>query len=296
MSIKERLICKLASFTRKRRLERWDRFLRIIYNPDKRQKDSIKRILFIDDLLFRIDTASYLEWTLFFYGGYEFFVSKLFERFVQPGCVVADIGANIGIHTLKLGTLVGPCGAVYAFEPHPEICCKLRENIKLNQISCINVVQIGLAEKSGEFILQGFDKTTSNHGTSFLVTDDVIDKNNAVDRYKVRVLRFDDWAESKKLERLDFIKIDVEGIDVEVLNGAMQTISKFKPVIIFEYCQKTDTIKNQLQTFKEVKIRLDFLGYKFYFVKHNYLEDFTEKQLQGNVRILLVPDIFMLSN
>lgn len=290
MEIRDRLICKLAAFTRKRHLERWDKFLRIIYNPDKRQKDSIKRIIFVDDLLFKIDTASYLEWSLFFYGGYEFFISKLFERFVQSGAVVADIGANVGIHALKLGSIVGPRGAVYAFEPHPEVFSKLMENIKLNKLSCIKPVQAGLAEKSGEFILQGFDKNSSNQGTSFLITGSVDDKNHNENKYRVKVLRFDDWAESEKLERLDFIKIDVEGVDVEVLAGAIATISKFKPTIIFEYCQKTDVIKNQIQKFRDIKIQLDGFGYKFYLIKHDYLVDFSEAQLRGNVRILLVSE------
>lgn len=264
-------------------------FLRIIYNPDTRQNDSIKRIIFIDGLLFKIDTASYLEWSLFFYGGYEVFISKLFKRFVQPGAVVTDIGANIGIHTLRLGDLVGPGGMVYAFEPHPDVCKRLRENINLNQLSSVRVMQVGLSERSGEFILQGFDKNSSNQGTSFLVMDDEIEKNITANRYAVKVLRFDDWVKSEKLERLDFIKIDVEGFDLEVLSGAIETISKFKPVIIFEYCQKNDAVKNQVNVFKNVKTCLDLLGYKFYIVKHDYLVDFNENHLQGNVRVLVVP-------
>lgn len=120
MSFKNRLINKIANFTRKYQLERLDRFLRFVYNPDTRKKDFIERVIFIDkDLLFKINTSSYLEWSLFFYGGYELPISRLFEKFIVAGATVIDVGANIGIHSLKLGKLVGASGKVYAFEPHP---------------------------------------------------------------------------------------------------------------------------------------------------------------------------------
>lgn len=289
MNLKNRLIIKIAQFTRKRHLERLDRFLRFIYNPDTRKKDFIERVIFInDDLLFKINTSSFLEWSLFFYGGYEFFISKLFEQFVYAGATVVDVGANIGIHSLKLGKLTGPSGTVYAFEPHPIIFQKLHQNITLNQMFCIKPVQLGLASKSGEFILHGFDENSSNQGTSFLTESSGVHENKSGQTYQVNVVTLDDFVESKQLDRVDLIKIDAEGFDLDVLMGSRKVITQFKPVIIFEYCLSVDE-KDKIKLFDQVQQLLLSLQYKLYVIKYNYLVEFNKNELQGNVRILCVP-------
>jgi FkbM family methyltransferase len=289
VNLKNRLIIKIAQFTRKRNLERLDRFLRFIYNPDTRKKDFIERVIFInDDLLFKINTASFLEWSLFFYGGYEFFISKLFERFVYAGATVVDVGANIGIHSLKLGKLVGSSGSVYAFEPHPMIFQKLDENITLNRMFCIKPIPLGLASKSGEFFLHGFDENSSNQGTSFLTESDEGNQENLSNTYTVNVETLDNFIEYNKLDRLDLIKIDAEGFDLDVLMGSLKSIAQFKPVIIFEYCLKSDA-KDKIELFDQVQQSLLSLRYNFYVIKYNYLVQFNKSELQGNVRILCLP-------
>ena len=282
MLIKEKILCKLARFTRQHHAMHLDGLLRKVHNPDKRQQTWIERIIMVDHgLLFKISTASYLEWQLFFYGGYEHFIARLFEFFVQPGAVVLDIGANVGIHALRLGQLVGRTGKVYAFEPHPEIFTRLLANRALNGLTMVEPLQLAVSDHNGSCNLQGFKQTACNQGTSFLLRDGETAVVEAP-LYQVTMVRLDDWVADYRLTRLDFIKVDVEGLDIEVLAGAQQLITQFKPTIIFEYDRSNVMRLRWLTTF------LTGLGYQLYIIKHDYLVDYNESLLRGTSRVLAV--------
>ncbi len=282
MQLKEKLLCKLARLTRHFHATRLDGILRKVHNPDKRQHAWIERVIMVDHgLLFKISTASYLEWQLFFYGGYERFVARLFEFFVQPGSVVLDVGANVGIHALRLGQLVGTQGKVYAFEPHPIIFKRLLENRALNGLAMVEPLQLAVSDRNGSCNLQGFTPAMSNQGTSFLLRDDEA-AATAAPVYQVSMVCLDDWATSHHLTRLDLIKIDVEGFDIAVLAGGQQLITQFKPTIIFEYD------RSNLDQLRWLISFLTGLGYQLYIIKHDYLVDYNETLLHGTVRVLAV--------
>ena len=278
MNLKEKLICKLAAITRKHHLVRFDRLLRCIYSPDRRKHDRIERVILTPhNLLVRINTASYIEWQLFFYGDYEAFVTRLFDLLIKPGSIALDVGANVGIHALRLGKLVGQAGKVYAFEPHPFIFKRMTENIALNQLTGVIPVQLAVSSVSGSCRLQGFDEGDCNQGTSFLVTDE---QEAGMQTFQVAMISLDDWAAEQHLNRVDLIKIDVEGFDIDVLQGAKRLIVANKPAIIFEYG------KPDLDRLRAMRQFLEGEGYALYVIQYGYLEAFNEALLRGNVRIL----------
>ena len=290
MSLKDSFIYRLASFSRRRRFFRLDYFLRKIYNPDKRKNDFIQQVILIDEnLLFNVDTSSYLEWYIFFYGIYEPFIVVLFKHFLQQGNVVIDIGANVGMHSLIMGKTVGERGRVYSFEPHPLIFERLKKNLSLNRMSWVKPLENGLSDKSGQLYLHGFDDNSANKGTSSLSTarkDCEVNKNSV---FKVDVVTLDEWVEKEKLERLDLIKIDTEGHDFNVLSGGFKTIESFRPVIIFEYCSDFFAPKEGNDKLNEIKVRLENMEYKLYQIKHDFLIDFDVSNLIGTLNFVAVP-------
>ena len=282
MTIAHELIGRFANLTRHYHLQRFDPLIRIIHNPDKQKKRSIKKIILINnETLFSIDTSSYLEWTLFFYGEYEPFTQKLITSMVKPGSVALDIGANIGIHTITLAKATGPTGKVYSFEPHPTIFNKLITNISLNNLQWVHPIKTALTDTSGTAILCGFDHQTSNEGTSALgnkASEQPLQKN----QFHVTTITLDDFVALHNITKLDIIKIDVEGHEINVFNGAIKTLTTLKPIIIFE-----DSAKNVIVENSPIRKLFNDLSYTLYAIHYNHLSELTHNHKGYN--FLAVP-------
>ncbi|MGC9598980.1 MAG: FkbM family methyltransferase [Minisyncoccia bacterium] len=153
------------------------------------------------------------------------------EQFLKEDSVVIDAGANTGVFTVLAATLA-PRGRVYAFEPIQRTFAALMRNTerlrKENRVECH---QEFLAEKDGEKVmraaLSGFTGSLAED-SPFVPHQDTFDFD-IVER--VRTIRIDDFVKEKHIKRLDFIKIDTEGYERFVLQGAHETIRRFKPVI-----------------------------------------------------------------
>jgi hypothetical protein len=85
--------------------------------------------------VFEADLASAIEWQLWAFGGFEKHFAELFARLVKPGDRCIDVGANIGLHTVRLARLVGAEGEVVAIEPDQELARRAEHNLELNQAS-----------------------------------------------------------------------------------------------------------------------------------------------------------------
>jgi FkbM family methyltransferase len=154
-----------------------------------------------------------------------------FRRFVPPGGVVIDVGANIGQYTLMAAQLAGPSGHVFAFEPDPLNAAALQRSIERNGFADrVELLRIAVAGRSGEAVLElQSDRTRSR-----------LCPNKSVGSLRpaatlVRTLALDDFADDRELDRLDFLKIDVEGADIDVLRGAERVIWRLQPTLMVEY-------------------------------------------------------------
>jgi FkbM family methyltransferase len=148
----------------------------------------------------------------------------LLERLVKPGDVVYDVGANIGTHTLLLASLCAPTGKVYAFEPWPPNLESLQTNLKLNNVRNVQVISCALSDHSGE----GWFQPGEDHSTGKLVRDSV--RQGA--SLRIPVVSLDDFAKSAEPPRV--LKIDVEGAEGEVLQGAGRLLLECRPFLICE--------------------------------------------------------------
>ena len=186
-----------------------------------------------DGLQFDADSRQVIDWSMLFLGEYEPHMRRLFQALVEPQGVVLDVGANVGAHTLTLANLVGPNGKVLAFEPNPAINRKLARNVGLNRFSNVAIHQLALGEAEGVLQLRVPAAGTaefSNPGMASLVALD-----SPHDLVDVGVRRCDDIVRDERLGRVDVVKIDVQGFEMQVLRGMAKTIGDFHPVILFEF-------------------------------------------------------------
>jgi len=140
--------------------------------------------------------------------------------FLEPNDTVIDAGANIGMFTFYAARKTGENGQVFAFEPVPEVNKILSDSLKYNiyQGKNIEVVSYALGSSNEDLTLSYQDDDLGGSALS--------KKSNFV---KVPQITLDDFVKNRKIDKVDFIKMDIEGMEREVLKGASETIAKFKP-------------------------------------------------------------------
>lgn len=151
-------------------------------------------------------------------GSYEFDKQRQIAAAVQPGMVCFDIGANVGFYTLLFSKLAGPRGAVVAFEPVARNCTFLHRHIQLNACTNVLVRELAVTDFDGA---AGFELTQCPSQGHLA----------AQGRLAVTCARVDSLVLSKEMPIPDIIKIDVEGAEKSVLDGARQVIARHKPAI-----------------------------------------------------------------
>ena len=203
-----------------------------------------------------VNTNNFIDAAIYFTGDYEPYLKKHYKQLINPGDYVLDIGANIGFHTMYFAELCGPEGLVFAFEPIQLNYAALLDNLSLNSFSQIRTVNAALGNENREIDIH-IDPAATNPGAYNLLTEG---KKNT----SITCLKGDYYLENVAVKKIDFIKIDVEGYEYEVLKGLKQTISRFRPSIIFEYDRNY-----QLKMNADARLIFDFLkelNYNFFFV------------------------------
>lgn len=158
-------------------------------------------------------------------GQYQRELAALLLRRLSSDAVVVDGGAHIGVLTVLLADLC-PDGQVYAFEPAPQSEAYLRANLAVNGAKNVTVEAAALFDVDGELALS-FDE-------AYPGGSHVGGGSGRVPSGRVPSVRLDTWAAERGLDRLDLIKLDVEGAELAVLDGAADTIRRLRPVTIVE--------------------------------------------------------------
>ncbi len=173
------------------------------------------------------------------------------RRYHGDGLVALDCGANIGVHTIEWAIAMTGWGSVIAIEAQERVYYALAGNIALN--NCFNAIAMhaAVSSESGVMKIPAPDYfTPSSFGSLELkpsATTEFI--GQAIDysdekTVPVQKLALDDM----KLERVDFIKLDIEGMEMEALLGAQQTIARCRPILLIEHIKAGgDVLRNKLQ-------------------------------------------------
>jgi FkbM family methyltransferase len=157
--------------------------------------------------------------------GESFIHSEYFGRGIVPkkNDIVFDLGANIGTITLLLSEYVGAAGKVYAFEP--VTIRALEKNIEVNDLRNCEAVNCGVSNASGETEIQ-----VSSYCIDSTISKDRLPNYFKLGTKKIRLIALDEFCESKSIDRVDFIKMDIEGAEELAILGATKTIEEHHPV------------------------------------------------------------------
>lgn len=163
----------------------------------------------------------YIGRSLLHYGEFSGLELDLFRKLVPPAGICIDAGANIGVHSVGLSRIVSDAGAVLAFEPQEHAFQALCANVFLNSLINVKPYRIALGAKPGSIQVPYMDpRRVNNFGNCKLGGQGIMTPMATID--------------SLDLPRCDFIKIDVEGMEIDVIKGARKTIEKFHPVVYAE--------------------------------------------------------------
>jgi len=192
-----------------------------------------------------------VDWQIhraFIYDSWEPEVTQAIDRTAALGMTAADIGAQSGFYTLLLSRRVGPQGKVFAFEPLPANYRLLEENLRLNNIENVLVRREAVADRSGELTFEFPPDKRS------LVAGPVLPEDNT-GTLSVNCISLDDFVARQEI-KLDLIKMDVEGAEGSVLEGAVNTLQQFHPILIIELHGAGDQPR-----LHPVPVRLQKMGY-----------------------------------
>lgn len=181
-------------------------------------------------------------------GSYEMNKRLAFEKMIQPGYVVYDIGANVGYFTLLAAVLTGEKGQVYAFEPLPRNVEFLKKHISLNNLSNVEVIQAAVSDRSGEALFEFGASTAMGHLSE---TGDL----------RIKLVSLDRMIANGDLITPDVIKIDVEGAEYDVLRGAKNLIETSHPILFLDTHQR-DAHQNTLQFLRDHKYQIKVIDGK----------------------------------
>lgn len=189
-------------------------------------------------LMWQLDLREGIDFSIFLLGSFEPSTGRAYRAMLPQGSTVIDIGANIGAHTLPLADCVGATGRVIAVEPTRYAFERLQQHIELNprlatRITPIQAMLMGNRDAAladaieSSWPLTSTKDTHAGHG------------GLAKSTIGAAVTTLDAIVADHALSRIDLIKLDVDGYEVEVLRGARETLARFAPTIVFEYSPYT---------------------------------------------------------
>jgi FkbM family methyltransferase len=192
-------------------------------------------------------------------GRWQPAVWKSISDGLSSGAIFFDVGAHIGYESLRASVQIGDRGKVIAFEPNPATLGQLRANISASKATNIIVEPIACADQEGRLTL--YDSTSEgNSGASSLSLSNADETGKgALPSYVVRARPIDDVAEELAVDRLDVMKVDVEGAEVLVLRGARKTLRRFHPKLVVEV--RSFQLENMHSSVDELFSFVEGLGY-----------------------------------
>lgn len=172
-----------------------------------------------------LQLASYIDWHVWAFGTYEPEMGALFPLVVDPMATTIDVGANIGVHTVRLAKLAQ---RVIAFEPDPAIADRLELNLKANRLTNVEVFRAAAGSVGGRTVtLYRSPDDDPNRGRASLL------RHNHLSGPPIHVAVV--AIDNLQLHDVGLIKIDVEGAESHVMAGAWDTIHRSWPHIVFEW-------------------------------------------------------------
>jgi FkbM family methyltransferase len=196
------------------------------------------------------------------------------DHFVREGSTVVDVGASWGLFTYHLARQVGENGVLYSYEPHPANSVVLRKLAKAKPYVRFRAAALSNATGSAEMLVPRHRNRIVTAQSS-LAHGFEGQAGVVIDKITVPTLRLDDEIDS--VTRVDFIKIDVEGHEIAVLQGGAATIRRCMPPILIEIEQRHLDVSIE-NVFKEIT----GMGYHLFYIDGSVLRPIGQFDLQHN--------------
>ncbi len=256
----------LAWCTRRFHPKGTDRVVRALHPPGNARP--VRTVLDYDEgMVINIDTHSFLEWYIYFYGAFRPQISKLLNRMLRPGQVAFDIGSK-----------------VHVFEPDPHPMGRLKANMNLNGLANVVLNQAAISSRTETRQLFLHDDTIGNFANASLQAANVGRSTTTID---MKVWSLDDYVAANPIPRLDAIKLLAQGEEWNALQGGIETINRYRPKIFFLW-EPSYWARQSLCLMDAVRFFKD-LGYATYQVEFGARRPVTEEIPMGQV-LLAVPD------
>lgn len=183
-----------------------------------------KRFSKINGIAFELEISNWNDWEVYFHA-HDKSMNELLSICCKDEYII-DVGANIGYVLMNIALRVGDDGMVFGFEPHPMAFSKLVKNIKLNDLKNVHFEQLAIGNSIGKIVPYtvnelnlGMNKVRQSFTGS---NDDVV------------LTTLDKYCDDNNVSKVDLIKIDVEGYEMKVLEGAEHILQKFRPKLFIE--------------------------------------------------------------
>lgn len=211
------------------------------------------------------------------FGTWEPALTNYMLKNIRSGDKFIDVGANIGYYSVLAGSL----GAKpIAFEPLPSVLKQLRQNFELNDIDVSGIKPYAIGAETRTTVI--FEGPQLNRGRSSIVAPPVKSRpNGASFQVEVKPLEFF----SEDLRGANFIKIDVEGLETEVLKSVLENLEVFDPALtIFVEVRKNDNVCSTDGNIEAVVSKFRQIGFSFRVVENDYDLAFYRRAVRGNYR------------
>jgi FkbM family methyltransferase len=217
-----------------------------------------------DGRLFEFNSETKLNHQIYFFGDRESAATRLVKQIVQPGDVAFDVGANVGWYTTLFSHLVGEKGQVYALEPVPSTFAALETSIRMN--NCLpNILTFNVlcGEEEGKGTIFEFPGLHPGLSSSRSIA------NEQKIEHSLNALTIDCLAARYHINRIDIVKIDVEGAELSVLRGATRSLKdgKIICVIIEANFERANAFGYEFEECLELMRNLN--DFKFYKILDN---------------------------
>lgn len=196
---------------------------------------------------------------LLFEGFYQLDVLEPINFYLKKGDTFIDVGGHHGLMAITAAKKVGETGKVFTFEPNPVASEIIKYNAKINDLHNVFVVEKGLSNVQGKaaFYIQKGDVTWNS-----TIIEDFVDESfsDGFEKINIEVTTLDNFVEENNLHPV-LLKIDVEGAEFIILEGAVKTLEKISPIVLMEFnpvsaAAANSSISNYVDFFKKMNYEL----------------------------------------
>ena len=202
---------------------------------------------------------------------------------VETDWVFFDVGANFGYYSMLVSAASEGRARVYAFEPLASNCALIERNKSLNDFGRLRVFKTALSDEEGE--VGFFVPPASCSGVGHIIEGGDAAHEGRIETVPATTL--DSFAARHGVEKLDFLKVDVEGAETRVLRGGRETLKRFRPLIMIEFFP--EGLKGLNTSADELLALIHELGYDTFTITGSGLEPFSDTSVDDHCNVICIP-------